>query len=280
MLEPLRIDVALVPDEVDRKAGLLVMIDQIRASTTITTLLDLGCRHVYLARSVGEARRLARRTGSLLAGEHHAVRPKGFDFENSPSQLTLEAGRVRDRSVVLCTTNGTAVLHRVRRLPTVLIGCLRNARACAGVAVSIATSLADRDAARPQRKLQPAMQASPHIQVTCAGGERRFVLEDAVTAGVIAKRIVEIVRATGRETSVTDAADAAMRLYASEPDLLWAMTNSSGGRTLRAIGQADDIVFCACEDATATVPVLCTGPPMRADRFRAAGAAPAPSPDR
>jgi 2-phosphosulfolactate phosphatase len=240
----MHIDVALVPREARTDDGaVLIVVDQIRASTTITTLLDLGCRDLLLAGNVTAARRLARETHSLLAGEWRARKPAGFDFDNSPSELSR--ADVRGQSVVLSTTNGTAVLHRVRDATHLLIGCLRNARACADAA----TTLARRDRVG--------------IRIVCAGLNGRFVLEDAIAAGTIATAIVQAVDAGGEAALLTDAATAAVRLREGSPDLFVAMRDSQGGRTLREIGQEEDIAFCAEPDASATVPAVLAGPPMR-----------------
>jgi 2-phosphosulfolactate phosphatase len=245
-----QIDVALLPGAARPMAGrVLVVVDQIRASTTITTALDLGCADLFLAGDVRTARRLARETGSLLAGERHARKPAGFDFDNSPSELSR--AEIRGRSLVLCTTNGTAVLRRLRGGDDVLVGCLRNARAVAAAAVGRAR------AAGPDGS----------IQVVCAGRLARFTLEDAVAAGVITGRVVECLTQMDEAIGITDAADAAMRLRASYPDLLSAMEESDGGATLREIGQADDIAFCAAEDTSRTVPRIVAGDPTRVVRL-------------
>jgi 2-phosphosulfolactate phosphatase len=244
----MEIDVALVP-QVARAIGpaVVIVVDEIRASTTITTLLDLGCTDVFIEGTLDGARRLARSTGSLLVGERHAVRPAGFDFDNSPSQLSR--ADLRGRSVVLSTTNGTAILRRVRTAEHALVGCLRNAQACAEVAVSLAAA------------------GTGGIQVVCAGRERRFVLEDAVAAGVIVRRIVDAVRGHGGEPRLTDAATAAILLRDAYPDTYSAFLAADGGRTLAAIGQEEDTVFCAEEDRSTTVPVLRDGDPMRIEPF-------------
>jgi 2-phosphosulfolactate phosphatase len=242
----MKIDVALVPQAARVAPGrVLIVIDQIRASTTITTVLDLGCSDLFLAGDVRAARRLGRLTGSLIAGERLARRPPGFDFDNSPSELA-RAG-LGGRSLVLSTTNGTAVLRRFRAADAVLVGCLRNARAVAAAAVGLAR----------------ASGPDGSVQVVCAGRLGRFVLEDAVAAGVIVGRIAEGLGNDGEPAVLTDAAAAAVRLRASFPDLLAAMAQSDGGATLREIGQPDDIAFCAEEDASSTVPRLVAGEPMR-----------------
>jgi 2-phosphosulfolactate phosphatase len=242
----MKIDVALVPQTAGVAPGrVLIVIDQIRASTTITTVLDLGCTDLFLAGDVRAARRLGRLTGSLIAGERLARKPPGFDFDNSPSELA-RAG-LGGRSLVLSTTNGTAVLRRFRAADAVLVGCLRNARAVAAAAVGLAR----------------ASGPDGSVQVVCAGRLGRFVIEDAVAAGVIVGRIAEVLGDDGEPAVLTDAAAAAVRLRASFPDLLAAMAQSDGGATLREIGQPDDIAFCAEEDASSTVPRLVAGEPMR-----------------
>ena len=238
------VDVALVPDEAmpDRPA-VFIVVDLIRASTTLTTLIDLGCTANNNEGSLAESKRLARRTGSILIGERHLHRPEGFDFMNSPMAI-MRAG-VHDGGAVLSTTNGTAILRMLRRSDHVLVGCLRNARACAGAAVRLA-----------------AAHGLP-IRVVCAGLKRRFVIEDAVAAGVIATRIVEAARSGGLVANLSDAARAAIRLHESYPDTLTALVDSDGGRTLRSLGEEEDLPYCAEVDVTDTVPVLRDGQPMR-----------------
>lgn len=233
----LLIDVALVPQVADPgDPGVLIVIDQIRASTTITTLLDAGCGDVFLAGDPDAARAVASETGSLLAGELHAVKPQDFDFDNSPAELV--GVDLRGRSVVLSTTNGTAVIDRLRRAGPVLVGCSRNARAVADAAVALAAA------------------EGGVVRIVCAGREGMFVLDDAVVAGLIARRVVESATAQGGEARLSDAAKAAIRLRESWPTLLAAMEDSDGGATLRRIGAPEDIDFCAGEDLTTTVPVV------------------------
>lgn len=249
------IDVALVPQVADPgDAGVLIVIDQIRASTTITTLIDAGCRDVYLAGDPDAARAVARETGSLLVGEVLAVKPPDFDFDNSPSELV--GIDLRGRSVVLSTTNGTAVIDRLRRVEPVLVGCTRNAAAVAAAAVALAGD-------------------GGTVRIVCAGREGMFVLDDAVAAGVIVEKLAEEAGRSGVPVRLSDAAEAAARLRQSWPTLLEAMEASDGGATLRRIGAPEDIAFCAGEDMTTTVPVVGYGGRMRA---RPLGSLPASHP--
>ncbi len=245
----MEIDVALVPQSArPADPAVFVVVDEIRASTTLTTLLDIGCGPIYVEGALAAARRLGRETGSVLVGERHLRRPPGFDFANSPTLLT-NAG-VAGRGVVLSTTNGTAVLKMVHGSGQVIVGCLRNARACAAAAVRLA-------AAR-----------ETGIRIVCAGRQRRFNLEDAVAAGVIVMRVAEEANARGIETSFTDAACASVKLAGSYPDTLSALLDSEGGKTLQAIDEAEDIPFCAEVDVTETVPVLRDGTFLRVERLQ------------
>ena len=233
----MHIDVALLAQTVDpAEPGVLIVIDEIRASTTITVLLDAGCRNVFLAGDPEAARAVARETGSLLAGESHAVKPPDFSFDNSPSELL--GVDLRDRSVVLSTTNGTAVIHRLRRAEPVLVGCIRNATAVAAAALVLAG------------------EGSGIVRIVCSGREGMFVLDDAVAAGLIVSHLAEAAALAGGVAILSDAATAAVRLRESWPTLLAALEASDGGATLRRIGAPLDIVFCAEEDRTATVPIV------------------------
>src|ERR1035437_8756695 len=117
----MNIDVAFVPAEARRWPSIVcVVIDELRASSTITTLLDLGCTDISLTASLREARRLGRADGSLLAGERDGRTPRGFDTNNSPDEPARTA--VLGRRVGLCTKNGTVVISRLRRVTPLPVG--------------------------------------------------------------------------------------------------------------------------------------------------------------
>ena len=154
---------------------------------------------------------------------------------------------------MLSTTNGTAVIHRLRRAEPMLVGCIRNATAVAVAAMTLAG------------------EGSGTVRIVCAGREGMFVLDDAVAAGLIAARLAERAALAGYVAVLTDAATAAMRLRESWPTLLAALEASDGGATLRRIGAPRDIAFCAEEDRTSTVPVVRYDGRMRAVALTAEG---------
>ena len=244
----MEIDVALVPAEAHTWSDTVcIVIDELRASSTITTILDQGCSRLYVTAGLERARHLAREHNGLLAGERHGYAPAGFDFDNSP--VAIARGNVQGRVVVLSTSNGTKVLGWVASAPATLVGCLLNARACAEAAVD----LAERIGAR--------------VGVVCAGTLGRFALDDGVAAGVLVERLSEALRSRGADASLTEAAIAAVRLRGSYPDLLTPLRESVAGRLVTEVGAGDDVPFCAQLDVSTTVPVLRPGSPLVVERL-------------
>ena len=244
----MEIDVALVPAEARTwRDTVCIVIDELRASSTITTLLDSGCSRLYVTAGLARARRLAREHDGLLAGERHGYRPPGFDFDNSPVEIAR--GDVRGRAVVLSTSNGTKVLSQLTDTPATLIGCLLNARVSAEAAVSLAG------------------QFGARVGVVCAGTLGRFALDDAVAAGVLVERITAALRSRGQDASLTEAAVAAVRLYGSYPDLVTPLRESVAGRLVTKLGAGDDVPFCARVDVSSSVPILRPGAPLIVERL-------------
>src|SRR5581483_5165906 len=101
----------------------------IRATTTLTVLLDGGCARVLVADGIPAGRTFAAASPGayLLAGEVGGLRPPGFDFGNSPVELA--SADLNGRAVVFSTTNGTRALHACRGAGAILAGALRNAQA-------------------------------------------------------------------------------------------------------------------------------------------------------
>ncbi|MGD0370817.1 MAG: 2-phosphosulfolactate phosphatase [Candidatus Dormibacteria bacterium] len=244
----INVDVALVPAEARRWPPIVcVVIDELRASSTITTLLDLGCTDTSLAASLREARRLGMERGSLLAGERDGRTPRGVDANNSPAELARAA--VRGRSVVLRTTNGTVVISRLQRMTPLYVGCLLNARACA------------------EQALREAVSLGSDVGIVCAGEHGRFALEDALTAGLLLERLLELAAAWRVPGRLSDSAEVAIRLRWTYPDLVAAFRASSTGRLLRDINAEEDLELCCRVDGSRTVPVVNVGSRLQVRRM-------------
>ncbi len=228
--------VAFLPEEAGALQGrIVVVIDVIRATTSMLTMLERGCAEVQIAPTVEAARRYRdTHPGVLLAGEQGGRAPEGFDFGNSPAAFAQAA--LTGRHVVFATTNGTRAIHAAGDATAVLMGCLRNRTATARAALTEATG------------------AGRGLSLVCSGRERRFSLDDAYTAGAIVDALVNLSDSTALE--LTDAAQAARRLFRSEADSAALFRETRAGRHVIEIGLGDDLLYCAKIDQSTMVPRL------------------------
>jgi 2-phosphosulfolactate phosphatase len=216
------IDVAFTP-QMARPTQVAVVVDVLRASSTIVAALEAGYRSVLCTGTEERARELAG-PSRRLAGERGCVAIEGFDRGNSP----VFDGRDSAQELVLCTTNGTpALLRALSRAREVLVGSLLNLEA-----------------------LVDAIPVDRAVTVICSGTDGRFALEDTYAAGRIVARLAG---------PRSDAARAAERLAEAYPDPGEALAESAGAAALRATGQASDIAFCARESVSALVPRAVAG---------------------
>jgi 2-phosphosulfolactate phosphatase len=210
------VHVAFTPSEA-APAAVGVVVDVLRATSTIAQALASGYERVVCCAEIDEARTLrAELPDSLLGGERQAVRVEGFDVGASPREF-LER---RARTLILSTTNGTrAILETGRRCDRVVLGSLLNLSAVAQAA------------------------AGDDVLVVCAGFQGGFALDDAYCAG----RIVQLLG--GERTHAATAAELLARAFPSALDGL-------NARTYGPPGLEEDIVYCAQEDLLDVVPEL------------------------
>jgi 2-phosphosulfolactate phosphatase len=230
----MRIDVAFMPGE-PPDASVAIVIDVLRATTTIAHALSQGYERVLACAGLDRARELRSRlgNGTLLAGERGCVRPEGFDFGNSPREFA--DGGPRGSTLVLTTTNGTrAVVAAAERADTVLVGSLANLTACAAAAA------------------RTARTAKGDVLIQCAGVKGEFAIDDAYTAG----RFVAELRVWLAEWEPSDAAQAAEAIAASFPSAAEGLGASASARNLRAADLADDVRYCAREGILDVVPAV------------------------
>lgn len=242
------VDVALVPAEARRwRDRVCIVVDELRASSSIVTALESGCRNVIPVASLGEARRLAREHNCLLAGERNAIKPPGFHFNNSPAELAQ--ADLAGKTLVLSTTNGTRVLLGLPHAPAVLVGCLLNATACC------------------RKGLALAEKYGAGLGIVCAGHNGEFVLDDAVAVGFLVHRTIGLLDAYGGECVMNDAARTAHRLWRSYPDFDSAFRQSASGKRVIEIGAEEDLEFCARADTSLVVPRLVLSTPPQFERL-------------
>jgi 2-phosphosulfolactate phosphatase len=212
----MRIDVAFTPVET-APAPIGVVVDVLRATSTIAQALASGYRRVLCCAEIEDALSLrAQIPDALVGGERKAVQVEGFDVGASPREF-LEP---RADTLILSTTNGTrAILETAQRCEGVILGSMLNLEA-------VARASADRDAV-----------------VVCAGFQGAFALDDAYCAG----RIVQLV-----DGERTDAAIASELIARAFPTAL----EGFNARTYGPPGLEEDIAFCAQENVLDVVPRL------------------------
>lgn len=219
--------------------GIAVVIDVLRASTTIATALAHGAAAVRPVAGIEEARGLAAvlGAGTLLGGERGGVRIPGFDLGNSPLEYTPD--RVAGKTIVITTTNGTAALHACREAREILVGALVNR-----------TAVAD--------EVRRLAGDSVPVHLVCAGTGGEITAEDVLAAGAIldaaAAGFVEALDESARE------AVAFFRRVAAAVDvqsgLVAEFRRSPGGSNLVDLGMEADLPVAAAIDSLAVVPRL------------------------
>lgn len=211
------IDVAFLGSHV-RPAGTAVVIDVLRATSTITLALASGYERVLVAGSIDEASAL-RAPQRTLAGEVGCAKAPGFDVGNSPQ----ESAQPRTPELVLATTNGAPAI----------VGS-------ASVADEvIAASLLNLDAVLAH------LAGVDDVLLVCAGTDGRVSIEDVYLAGRLS---------AGLEGPRSDAAQIAEAVAASYSSAVEALEASAGAVGLRREGLESDIAFCAQESIVSVVP--------------------------
>jgi len=227
-----RVDVAVTPDGLDRAAvatSTVLVIDVLRASTSIVTALTNGCAAIMPVATPEEARaRLAGLPGALVAGERRGEPLEGFDLGNSPLEFTR--ARIGGRAVIMTTSNGTRALLAARGAAAIGVAAFVNLGAAAAWALA-----ARRD-----------------VLLLCSGERGARSLEDHVCAGVLVERLLAAEPGAHATAAAQDAA-ALARPYGKEVGRL--ARDSSWARHLASRGRAADVAACLTLDTSTVVPV-------------------------
>lgn len=223
-------------------SGTAVVIDVLRATTTIVFALTAGARAVIPCLTIEDARAAAGSLpadGVVLGGERGGRPIEGFDLGNSPAEYV--PGMVNGKTIVLTTTNGTKALLQCAGAELVVIGSLVNLSALCLV-------LAGRHS----------------VDVVCAGTDGQITREDVLVAGAIVDRLtceqLDFEPAWELNGEARAARDVWLGVVASATGgaltarLIEAMRASRGGENLIALGISGDIELAAQIDRFAIVP--------------------------
>ena len=213
------------------RGDILVVIDVLRCCSTIVTALMNGAKEVIPTTTIREAQALHKKHPEfLLAGERKGRRPKGFDLGNSP--LEFSSNIVKEKHVILTTTNGTRAICLSKKARWALIGAFFNAEAVAKTAFKIAE------------------KERIGISFVLSGTRGRFSLEDFLCAGAILENL------SADKIECSDAAlVASLTFQQSRGQLTEAVQRGSHARYLKDIGHEEDVKLCCQLNAYSVVPI-------------------------
>jgi 2-phosphosulfolactate phosphatase len=235
----MEIDLRLLPTSPD--PGVLstrsvVVLDILRATSVIVQALAQGAKEFIPVRMVEEAFDVKRKfpPGTTFLGGEKDTRPiEGFDLGNSPREYVTE--KIRDKRIILRTTNGSQAFHLVSSARKVMVGSFFNVEATAGRCVEFGLN----------------------VLIFPSGDEGTFSLEDTVCGGMIIDRILKI---KGKEVTLTDASNAALILFKRfENNLVEVFHLSHHGNKLISLGKGEDLPYCAQTDIISMVPIFKNG---------------------
>jgi 2-phosphosulfolactate phosphatase len=232
-----RLDVFFTPNQAkspETTGRLVVIIDVLRASTTVATALGNGAKTVIPLEGADEV--IARskefaRSQILLAGEQKMHPIAGFDIGNSPQAFTPKA--VEGKTILITTTNGTRALLGVQGARDIVIASYVNFTAVLAL-------------------MKVAARSNTDIAIICAGEEGSFTLEDAACAG----RYVKAIPKRADSVIANDAAAASVLIEKKYGDNIEKVfKESSHGQALESAGFGDDLAAAAEVDSYPVVPI-------------------------
>ena len=213
----------------DTKDTVVVIIDIFRATSTIAAALHNGASCVIPVATVAECIRLGKETpDSITAGERDGKIAEGLEHGNSPTEYP--PAFIKDKTLVLTTTNGTRLLHMVKDAATIITGSFLNLDAVC----------------------QFLSGQNKNVLLACSAWKDRFNIEDTLFAGAVATKVRDLY-----DTNC-DSTRAARYLYDASggKDFISFLRDSSHYRRLAAYGLESDMEYCAMPNLHPVVPIL------------------------
>ena len=213
----------------------VIVIDVLRATSTILTALAHGCKAIYPVETVLQAKQLYQ-PGFILGGERACKKIPGFDLGNSPLEYTEDV--IAGKTLIMTTTNGTRAIQKANKASTIIAASLLNGKACAEEALSL----------------------KKDIVILCSGTQDVFALEDGLCAGQL---IDEMLRLAGNGSAGFIMNDFGLSMLHAfrhvQSGILEALLQCANGKRLSKLGFIEDIHYCVQRDALSLVPVVREG---------------------
>jgi 2-phosphosulfolactate phosphatase len=218
-----------------KRRDVIVIIDALRCSSSILNAFANGAKEAIPAKTLSEAYEMRKQHSDyLLAGERGGLRPRGFDFGNSP--LEFKEPNVRGKTLVFATTSGTHALIRAKPANWVLVGGFLNARSVGLKALDIA-----------RRKMLG-------LSLVLSGRKGHFSLEDFFCAGAIVDKL------PSEDAELSDAATASLLAFKqAKHELFETVMLGEHARNLVQLGFRTDVEFSCQLDLFSIVPTYKKG---------------------
>ncbi|WP_341538174.1 2-phosphosulfolactate phosphatase [Paenibacillus xerothermodurans] len=213
----------------------VIVIDVLRATSTMLTALAHGCSAIYPVETVMQAKQL-QQPGYLLGGERGCKKIPGFDLGNSPFEFMDD--QVAGKTIIMTTTNGTRAIQKAFKASTIIAASLLNGKACA------------KEAAALKR----------NIVIICSGTQDVYSLEDGICAGQIVEELQNCLQAEGVELNINDFGLSMLYAFRQvQGDMTKALLDCANGRRLCSLGFTEDIIYCSRMNLIRLVPIVQDG---------------------
>jgi Phosphosulfolactate phosphohydrolase and related enzymes len=213
-------------DKIKNKS--VVVIDMLRATSVIITAINNGCKEVIPVLNIDEALDIvsSNRSKYILGGERNAVRIEGFDFSNSP--LEYNTNVVKDKILVMTTTNGTKAIKNSIAAKNLLIGAMINAKVVASKLVDL----------------------NNDIVIVNAGTNGQFSIDDFICSGYIIENIMSITD----NIIASDIATTAKYIYDNNKSIISFIKYAKHYKVIKSLKLDKDLEYCCQKDIVSIVP--------------------------
>jgi len=209
-------------EEVDLTNCICGVIDTIRATSTIATIIGCGGREVIITGNKKQAFIFKKIFNDyILCGEEGGIAPKGFDYGNSP--LEISNLDIKDKGFIIMTTNGTQSIFKARECFAVFVLSLLNMNHTIDTLIN------------------HAVDNKNDIVLLCSGEKGKIAYDDVYTAGIAVKYLLT----KPLRFEFSDSAKLAMTAALTDCDVMNALEKSCSAISLRKVCSAEDIEFCS-----------------------------------
>lgn len=227
----MNIDLIISADDIKEekiKGKSVVVIDMLRATSVITTAINNGCIGVIPVLTVDEALRIANKDKSkyVLGGERKALKIDGFDCANSP--LEYKSSIVKNKTLVMTTSNGTRAINGSLAAKTILIGALINAK-----------SVGDK-----------LIELNNDVVIVNSGTDGQFSMDDFICSGYI----IDCMLKSSKDFQITDIAKTSNYVYRENKNIISFIQNASHYKRIKELNLDKDLEYCCRKDIMNVVP--------------------------